>query len=78
MNTTTGQIKTKKKLIGVSGSYVYTVTILDNEGVGHYLSGYCSIEILVKDFNMHSPKFVYPNTNNTIRRLKAVITSFIF
>lgn len=73
INHLNGQIKTKKKLIGFSGSYKYTVTVKDNEGLSDYLFGSCNIEIKVKDVNMHVPKFIYPNTNNSVQRIKAVI-----
>ena len=36
------------------------------------LSGSCLLEILVKEYNMYAPKFLFPNANNSMIRIKSV------
>jgi hypothetical protein len=35
-------------------------------------SSNCSLRILVKDFNSHLPKFIFPNSTNSTYRVKSV------
>ncbi|CAF0900840.1 unnamed protein product [Brachionus calyciflorus] len=66
-----GIIKNFQKLIGFSGSLKYKLTINDRAGQDGSLSESCPIEIMIKDANIHSPQFVFPNKNNSIFRVKA-------
>lgn len=68
----TGKIKTKKNLVGYSGKLTYKIVINDRFGADDSLTGSCLIQILIKDVNIHYPKFIYPNKNNSIFRIKAV------
>lgn len=68
----TGKIVTKKKLAGYSGNLTYKIVINDRLGADDSLSGSCLIQILIKDVNLHYPKFIYPNKNKSIFRIKAV------
>lgn len=36
------------------------------------LSGTCLLEMFIRDYNMHAPKFVFPNANHSIIRIKSV------
>lgn len=36
------------------------------------LSGSCLLEVLVKEHNMYAPKFLFPNANSSIIRIKSV------
>lgn len=36
------------------------------------LSGSCLLEVLVKEYNMYAPKFLFPNANTSIIRIKSV------
>lgn len=79
-----GQIRTNRKLNDFDGFYQYEVTISDNGSDqtksaenSKNLSGTCLINILIKEFNMHSPKFIFPNSNNSIIRIKSVNMIFI-
>ena len=81
INATNGQIQTYKKLTGYSGEYLYTVVVSDNGGENSPIlnnkkrTGNCTIRILVKDFNAHAPKFIFPDYNNSTIRIKAVSKS---
>ena len=70
INQSNGFIQTNKKLIGYSGEYFFLVKVSDN-GVDQQRIGNCSVRILIKDFNAHAPKFVYPNYKNASMRLKS-------
>lgn len=85
INPLNGQIRTKKRLGEYSGVYQFTITVMDNGPAANgtndndagqsNLSGTCVVQILVKEYNMHAPKFVYPNANNSIIRIKSVSPS---
>ena len=68
INKTTGRVNTNKKLMDFSGIYSYNV-ILKNVR-GKVRPGKCSLTILVKDFNAHAPKFIFPNEKNSTIRIK--------
>lgn len=42
------------------------------------LSGTCLLEMFIRDYNMHAPKFVFPNANHSIIRIKSVRDTNIF
>lgn len=75
INSTTGLIQVNKKLLGFSGLYSATVLLKDNQD--DLLSsneGNCTVNILIKDFNSHPPKFIYPDQKNPSIRIKTSLT----
>ena len=48
---------------------MYNVSLSDS-GEFTKLSNHCSLSIIIKDFNAHAPKFVFPNEKNSSLRIK--------
>lgn len=65
----TGRIRTKQKLFGFSGVFLYNVSVRDGGEVERV--GYCSLKVMVKDFNAHAPIFTFPNENNSSIRIRS-------
>ena len=60
-----------KQLNGYSGLYSWDVILKDNEGdESASNTGNCTVNILIKDFNSHPPKFNNPNQKNPTIRIK--------
>ena len=70
INQSNGYIQTNEKLVGYSGEFFYKIKIHDN-GAEKSLSGNCTVRILIKVFNAHPPKFLYPNYKNSSIRIKS-------
>ena len=80
VNALNGQIQTNRELVGFSGVYELQLTVVDNFDASRNESSYaspshsssCLISVSVKEFNMHPPRFTYPNLNNSVIRIRNV------
>ena len=61
-----------RKLQGFSGLYSCSILLKDNDGDDATSNkGACTVNVLIKDFNSHPPKFNYPNQKNPTIRIKS-------